>query len=496
MGTISSSPSKQKPPLIKRVADTIERHKMLIPGDKVLVGVSGGADSVALLHLMVELRPVMDLQLAVAHLNHGLRTDVSDREAGFVEELSHKLGLLFHCEKIELDPHQGSVEERARRARYRFFRRVLNEYGYSKLALGHQADDNAESVLLHLLRGSGIRGLSGIPPKRGRVIVRPLIETSRSDIKIYLKSRGIAHVEDASNNDIRFQRNRIRHQLIPLLQRDYNPNIRITLNRLAGLCRDEQAWLNTMLRPMVEGALIDSGSEWLELRADSLLDAPPAAQRRLIRMALRNWVGDLKRMGFDHIDALIDLLHNHGAGSRLSLPRHIVAERTIDGLRFLKSATREEGACGVAPGFNYTIPFPPEQGLILQIPEARCRLHITIATSPAPVKEKKAGKNVVWFDMDSLEFPLTVRNCEPGDRLAPYGMQGTQKVKKVFIDRKIPRHRRSRIPIVVQNDTILWIAGLRRGSAAPVIKTTQRIVKIEIVELARHTTAAPSGHKD
>lgn len=475
-----SPPPKQKLPLTKRVAETIERHKMLIPGDKVLIGVSGGADSVALLHLMIALRAVMDLQLAVAHLNHGLRSNASEREAGFVEELSKKLGLLFHCEKIELDPHQGSLEERARRARYRFFRRLLQKHGYNKLALGHQADDNAESVLLHLLRGSGIRGLSGIPPQRGGVIVRPLIETSRSDIKAYLKSCGIAHIEDASNSDIRFQRNRIRHQLIPLLQRDYNPNICIALNRLAGLCRDEQTWLNTMLQPILESALIDCGSEWLELRADRLLDAPPAAQRRLIRMALRNWIGDLKRMGLDHIDAIINLLHNHSAGSRLSLPRHIVAERTIDGLRFFKSVTHEEDASGVGSGFTYTIPLPPVQGLILQIPEAGCRLHITMAPSPNLDIKKKGGKNAVWFDMDCLEFPLTVRNHEPGDRFAPYGMSGTQKVKKVFIDRKIPRSRRGCIPIVTQADTILWIAGIRRGSAAPVLDTTQRIVKIEI----------------
>jgi tRNA(Ile)-lysidine synthase len=474
------------------VVDTIERHKMLIPRDKVLIGVSGGADSVALLHLMVALRPVMDLQLAVAHLNHGLRSDASDREAGFVEALSNELGLLFHCEKIELDPHQGSLEERGRRARYRFYKRLLHEHGYNKLALGHQADDNAESVLLHLLRGSGIRGLSGIPPKRGGVIVRPLIETSRSDIKAYLKSCGIAHVEDASNNDMRFQRNRIRHQLIPLLQRDYNPNICIVLNRLAGLCRDEQAWSNTMLQPMLESALIDFGSERLELRADSLLDVPPAAQRRLLRMALRSWMGDLKRMGLDHIDAVIDLLHHHSAGSRLSLPQHIVAERTIDGLRFLNSGQSGEDACGVASAFSYTIPLPPQQGVILQIPEAGCRLHATIAPAPNLGREKKAEKNVVWFDRDALVFPLTVRNYEPGDRLAPHGMQGTQKVKKVFIDRKVPRNRRSRIPIVTQNDTILWIAGIRRGSAAPVLDTTRHALKIEMVKLGHHITGAPS----
>jgi tRNA(Ile)-lysidine synthase len=467
---------------------------MLTRGDKVLIGVSGGADSVALLHLMVTLRPVMDLQLAVAHLNHGLRAASSDREAVFVKELSNKHNLLFHCEKIELDPHQGALEERGRRARYRFYRRLLHEHGYDKLALGHQADDNAESVLLHLLRGSGIRGLSGIPPKRDRVIVRPLIETSRSDIKAYLKCNGIAHVEDASNYDVRFQRNRIRHQLIPLLEREYNPNIRITLNRLAGLCRDEQTWLNTKLQPMLQRVLIDSGSQWLELRADSLLDAPPSVQRRLIRMALRSWIGDLKRMGLDHIDAVIDLIHHHSAGSRLSLPRHIVAERTIDGLRFSKSETCGKDPSGVASGFNYTIALPPEQGLILQIPEAGCRLHITIAPLSVLDIQKKADKNVVWFDKDALDFPLTVRNHEPGDRLAPYGMQGTQKVKKVFIDRKIPRNRRGRIPIVTQDDTILWVAGVRRGAAAPVMDATQHVLKIEMVEFAHRTTDA-SSHK-
>jgi tRNA(Ile)-lysidine synthase len=480
---IVKSPSGPTPPLIKQVADTIKRHKMLDPEDKVLIGVSGGTDSVALLHLMVALRPVMNLQLAVAHLNHGLRPGASDREADFVKELSRRLGICFHCEKIELDPHRGSLEARARRARYRFYQRLLHEHGYTKLALGHQADDNAESVLLHLLRGSGIRGLSGIPPKRAGAIVRPLIETRRSDIEAYLKAHGIAHIEDASNNDMRFQRNRIRHHLMPLLQRDYNPNIHSCLNRLAGLCRDEQTWLRTMIQPMVESISTDSGPEGLELRADGLLNAPTAAQRRLIRTALRNWLGDLKRVGRDHIDAVIDLLYNQATGSRLNLPRHIVAERTIDGVRFGISLTRGEAALGADSGFNYTIPLLSEGERIVQIPEAGCRLQFTIAPRAGIEMRKKAVDNVEWFDMDSVEFPLTVRNHRPGDRLWPYGLLGSQKVNKIFIDRKIPRCQRSRVPIVTQGDNILWIAGVRRGSAAPVLDTTQQLLKIEMVQI-------------
>jgi tRNA(Ile)-lysidine synthase len=466
------------------VIETIERHRMLDPKDNVLVGVSGGADSVALLHLMAALMPVMDLRLGVAHLNHGLRADASDREAGFVEQLCRKLAMPFHYEKVDLGRRRGSLEERARRARYRFYRRLLHEHGYTKLALGHQADDNAESVLLHLLRGSGIRGLSGIPPKRGPAIVRPLIETSRSQIEAYLKSHGIAHIEDASNTDMRFQRNRIRHQLMPLLQRDYNPNICAGLNRLAALCRDEQAWLQSILQPLVESVRIDSGADRLELSAHRLLDAPPAAQRRLVRMALRDWMGDLKRVGLDHIDAVIDLLRTHRAGSRLNLPRQIVAERTVDGVRFVTSARRGGDIHDADSGFNYTLPLPPGREALLPIPEAGCRLKFTIAPRPGIERQQRAVEHVAWFDMDSLEFPLTVRNHRPGDRLSPFGLQGTQKVKKVFIDRKIPRGERGRVPIVAQGDTILWIAGIRRGSAAPVLETTQHVLKIEMMSIA------------
>lgn len=475
-----SPTSPQKLPLLKCVAGTIECHRMLDPGDRVLVGVSGGTDSVALLHLMVTLQPVYDIRLAVAHLNHGLRRQASDREADFVMQLSARLGLPLHREKIELDPHRGSLEERARQKRYRFFKRILQQHGYTKLALGHNADDNAESVLLHMIRGSGIRGLAGIPPRRDGFIVRPLIEASRSDIAAYLQSIGVSHMEDASNQDLRFLRNRIRHRLIPLLEAQYNPNIRGTLTRLAGLCRQEQAWLNELLRPHLDMAKIRAAPECLELDADKLIGSPPAAQRRLIRMALREWTGHLRRVELQHVEAVIDLLHHHHPGSRLSLPHSITAERTTQGLRFYRPEADPGKAQGTPAPFRYAVALPPDRAMTLSIPEAGCRLTISVVPRSALDMTRTTDDATAWFDLDCLDFPLTIRSFQPGDRLAPFGMKGTQKVKKLFVDRKIPRHNRMQIPILAQGDTILWVAGLRRASAAPIVDITRRVLKIDI----------------
>jgi tRNA(Ile)-lysidine synthase len=475
-----SSTSPQKPPLLKCVVETIERYRMLNPGDGVLIGVSGGTDSVALLHLMVTLQPVCDVHLAVAHLNHGLRRQASDREADFVKQLSARLGLPFHHEKIEMDPHRGSLEERARRKRYRFFERIMQQHGYTKLALGHNADDNAESVLLHMLRGSGIRGLAGIPPKRDGRIVRPLIEAGRSDITAYLQSIGESHIEDASNSDMRFLRNRIRHRLIPLLEAQYNPNIRGALNRLAGLCRQEQAWLNGLLRPNLARAQIRTAPECLELDADELIGVPLAAQRRLIRMALREWRGHLRRVELQHVEAVIDLLQHHHPGSRLSLPQSITAERTTQGIRFFGPQADPSNVQGSPAPFSYTIVQPPHRTMTLSIPQAGCRLNISVVPRSAIDLTQATDSASAWFDLDCLDFPLTIRSFQPGDRLAPFGMKGTQKVKKLFIDRKIPRHGRMRIPILAQGDTILWVAGMRRASAAPIADITRYVLKIDI----------------
>ncbi len=472
------------PPILKQVADTIAKYRMFAPGDRVLVGVSGGPDSVALLHLLDALAPAYHLQLGVAHLNHGLRSPAADIEAAHVAQLAENLDLAFHVKQIHLDPQQGALEDRARQARYRFFNEVADRRGYTKIALGHQADDNAESVLLHLIRGSGLRGLSGIPPVRSPRVVRPLINIHRAEIMTYLKRRHLPYMLDDSNTDLRFDRNRIRHQLLPLLQRDYNPNITATLHRTAGICRDEDQWLDRHLQPVVDKMTTDSTPGSLVLNLDQLTGQPHVLKRRLIRSALRQWRGHLKRITALHVEAMIDLIASDRSGGHLNLPGGLTARRDLHRLQFSVLKNGRKLPSPPAASFHYALHAAEALPARLIIPEAGVSLDFTTGPPPKTKDFSCLDNSMAWFDLDRLGFPLVFRSRSPGDRLAPLGTQGTQKLKKLFIDFKIPRGRRSRIPILANADTIYWVTGLRRGKAALIDETTTHALCITCRHLA------------
>jgi tRNA(Ile)-lysidine synthase len=460
-----------------KVARTIARHRMLGAGDRVLAAVSGGADSTALLHLLHAMRARLGITLAVAHLNHGLRDRAADDDARFVEGLAERLGIVFHGERIHLDPSRGSVEERGRQARYAFFHRLAEKYGYTKIALGHHMDDNAEAVLLHLLRGSGIRGLSGIPPVRGRRIIRPLIDLRRPEIITLLQENGISFVQDASNADLRFDRNRIRRNLIPLLQKEFNPNVTAVLNRTADLCRQEEQWLQTLLAPILEEAMESLDPQSMLLNAQRLSVEPQAVQRRLLRDGLHRWRGSLKRIGMDHIDALTGLLGPHSEGKRLCLPNRIGAERSGALLRLTIRSGRGCPAPPGAPDYQYEIPFPEENPCTISVPESGLSFNFTLTTGGNDPCRDASDGSAVWFDADKVTLPLRIRNFRPGDRMRPSGLQGHRKVKKIFNDRKIPAARRQGTPLLVDGEEILWVVGVRRSEAAlPTHSTCRKLL--------------------
>ncbi|HSV94084.1 MAG TPA: tRNA lysidine(34) synthetase TilS, partial [Desulfobacterales bacterium] len=244
------------PTRLERLFDqAVDRHALLAPGDAVLVAVSGGADSTALLHLLHGRAERLGLRLGVGHLDHGLRPE-SAAEALAVERLAGRLGLAAHIERADVQRLRHrlgtSIETAAREARYDFLRRTAGSHGYRKVALGHHADDNAETLLLHLLRGSGRSGLGGIRAVRDGMLIRPLLQAFRLDIEAYLRGRGIAWLTDASNADPMLRRNRIRHELIPLLERDFQPAARRVLSRTAEVLAEEEAWITDLLQPVVE----------------------------------------------------------------------------------------------------------------------------------------------------------------------------------------------------------------------------------------------------
>ncbi len=323
---------------VQHVDTTLKAHGMLANGDRVLIGVSGGPDSVALLLFLLESRGRLGLDLGIAHLNHCLRKNASDSDESFVKHLAGTFNLPCHTRAEDVGAlakkEHLSIEEAARNARYRFYQEVAKKKGYSKLALGHTSDDNAELVLMNLIRGSGPRGLSGIPPVRDNWIVRPMIETSKHEILEYLALNKQPHVVDSSNNDPIFLRNRIRHTLLPILEEQYNPSMKGALNRLSAILREENSWMEDEVRTVFKRVLLKQDTVEVQLSLDPFTNLPSALNRRLVRKAIRKIKGNLRRITLFHVDAAVKLALSGAQGDVLDFPDRIRVRKQKDRICF------------------------------------------------------------------------------------------------------------------------------------------------------------------
>ncbi|MGD9083067.1 MAG: tRNA lysidine(34) synthetase TilS [Desulfobacterales bacterium] len=471
--------------LLRTVKQTITTYGMLKPRDSVLIGVSGGPDSVALFHLLLTLAPHFHLRLGVAHLNHCLRQIDSDKDAEFVASLSRKFYVPCYVHKTNVRKYQVenklSLEEAARRVRHSFLNEVAKENRFNKIALGHHFDDNAELVLMNLFRGSGPLGISAIPPVREGKIIRPLIQSNRSEIIAYLDQNGLKYMSDTSNRDTSFLRNRIRHDLIPLLKTFYNPKISQSLNRLASIIRSEEDWIEDVIHPLFEKAALSIQDRQVVLSVSILNEIHVAAQRRIIRKAILKIKGDLRRIRLTHIDSAINLSEYGPDYGNIDLPDRIRIQRKGDVILFSKEESslrsmdiksdREE---------MFTFEYPiakPESMFIKEI-----SAHITF--TEMGIKDLpdlcRTDQHIGFFDRDALSFPLLLRNFRHGDRFTPLGMTGTQKIKKFFIDKKIPRKERIRCPIILCRGKIIWVAGYRIDESVKVKPSTKNVLKIEL----------------
>jgi tRNA(Ile)-lysidine synthase len=477
-------------PLVRAIEKTIVTCGMLQPGDRVLVGLSGGPDSTALLLGLHHLCARQSVYVGAAHLNHGLRGDRAANDARHAADLAARLGIAFVTETHSVEAyrqnHRVSPEEAAREVRYRFLQGAAMAGGFNRIALGHHKDDDAELVLMRLLRGSGPLGLAGIPPRRplpggALTIIRPLIRTSRAAILAFLKRRGVTAVTDESNADDRFLRNRIRHHLLPLLKELYNPALVEGLSRMAQLMRDEETWLEGVAVERLRSlTLVDQGAA-LVLDRRGLADCLPALQRRVLRAAIQRCKGDLRRMGFVSLEAAREFAVQGSAHGACDLPDGLVIRG--QGHRLLVASLPRNRTTGrfprtfpMAPGFECRIPSPG----CFPIGESGVTMTFSLLETPPTEDVYGTGQQTAFFDMDQLRFPLTVRNFRPGDRLAPLGLNGTQKVKKIFIDRKIPRENRMRYPLLLCGDSVLWVAGLRQSETGKITSSTTRWLKVEM----------------
>lgn len=455
---------------------------MLARGDHLLVAVSGGPDSVALLYALVLMSAEYQLRLTAAHLNHGLRGAEAGREEDFVRRLSADMGLDCICKTVDiraLRKGRGqSLEETAREERYRFLKETASICGAVKIATGHHRDDQAETVLMNLLRGSGPEGLKGIAPVWETRIIRPLLNVAREEILEFLREEGLEHMTDSSNLSTVFLRNRIRNDLLPELKKNYNPRIVAGLSRTAEIIRREDDYLQNTVREQIArwGIVLERGELLLPLT--EFLGMHEALQGRIIKFLLESFIPSGRGIGYRHIDAVLGLCRN-GLDRRASLDLPCLIGVKIQGdiLRIVREKSRiARGARRPPPaGYSYPMDVPGE----IFLPETGATIRCELIEKPHFWAMRELPE-MAFMDYERLVPPLIVRNARQGDRMAPLGMGGTKKLKSYFIDRKIPFSHRQKIPLLVDARSVVWIAGERICERVKVTAGTTRVLKVEM----------------
>jgi tRNA(Ile)-lysidine synthase len=445
--------------------------RLLTAGEQLLVGVSGGPDSVALLDVLVK----SGRHPHICHLNHQLRGADSDTDAEFVRQLATRYGLPSTIESRKV----GGDEDSARRARHEFFARVSEATGIKKIALAHTADDQVETFLLRLLRGAGVPGLVGMWPERqiGPIrIIRPLLGVRRAEVLEYLSAQGLKFREDASNADTRFLRNRIRHELLPLLERKFNPAIRDVLLNTAEILRDEDFYLLHHIAQRFYMAVCQNDA----VNVKALANCPVAVQRRVLRF----WLGGDSEAGpsfsFEQIESVRHLALGDSPSAEVELPDGMVAYREYDELR---KARRQElkAVTGKWP-LNLEGETPvPELGVSFECCHPECT-----EGSPSDREILRFAQNdnrgTECFDLDSLGPSPFIRTWQEGDRFQPLGMSETKKLHDFFVDEKVPRRSRERVPLLCARDgRIAWVVGHRIAEPFKVTDRTRRILRMTVV---------------
>ena len=460
--------------LLKKVQNTLTTYRMLQAGDRVVVAISGGPDSTALCHILCQLQQTYSVELVAAHIHHGLRGSEADQDALFVQDLARQFGLPAVVQRVDVHGWRkqqgGSLQMAARTLRYQFLHQIMANEKASKLALGHNADDQAEEILLRIFRGAGQRGLTGMPPHNPQGIIRPLLECYRHEIISYLENQSLPWRQDASNLKPWCQRNLLRLEILPRLQQDFNSNLSATLLRTSNIFREEEDFWESLLCEWLDQHSAECDDGGLRLPIRPLLETHPAMQKRLLRRVVEKVKGDLRSFGFHHTEILLQLCHSTAASSQIDLPGEIKAEKNYDWLTIgLHRQALENFSYQIAGPGSYPFPFLNHR-MVLEY----AAVDLTTEFSRHP--------NEALVDLDRVSFPLVLRSSKAGDRFRPLGLGGGKKLKKFFIDAKIPKSQRPRTPILCSGKRIIWVVGHRLDDSVKVTAKTKRLLRILYLE--------------
>lgn len=508
--TVSSTGSHH--PLHKQVAQVVRARGLLQPGQKVLVAVSGGPDSVALLSILHDLAPAWALSLTVVHCNYGLRGIESDGDASFVTALCRRLEIPCLVKRLTADRREAgassSLQARARESRYRLFRGLAGELGVERVALGHNADDQAETVLLRMLRGAGLRGLAGMPHIREHLFVRPLLSIARQEILAYLEAVGLSYRTDSSNAKSIYLRNRIRHELLPIMQSLAPAAVRM-LVRQADILREDDRLLNSLAAHRLLRIVQIREEATMVLDRAALLEQPAALQRRMLRQAMQALAPSARVPRSDELMSLLASLASPRSGGVWKIGRvRIACEQNL--LRLTTApplcpvagaASGSESTGSVTPSDDLTVSCLPWTGSWRPTGELiRIR---TVTRERGLALLENPSSAVALFDAGELSLPLKIRTWQPGDWFCPTGMAGRRKkLQDYFTDAKLGRSVRERVPLMLSRDNIAWIAGQRADARFVATSSTTRFIVARVThpedgkECSRNGTHFWSSHRD
>jgi tRNA(Ile)-lysidine synthase len=452
--------------LLSQVRKTVVRYGLLERGDKILSACSGGADSMALLCALLELRAEYGLTIAVAHFNHRLRPAAVDDES-FVIGTARKFGLPVYVRRENIRTYAKknrlNIEEAGRERRYKFLRETAARIGAARIATGHTLTDQAETVLMRIMRGSGPAGLGGISPCLDGLIIRPLIEVKRGDVESYLRAGKIPYREDETNRELRYRRNRVRLRLIPYLEKNFEPEIVRHLGRLAEISREEEQLWEEYSQAEVKRAISKEKGRAV-LDAHRLSALPPALGRRLVRTFLRAVKGDLRKLSFRDFEAVRRL----DEGKEASLPGRLVFRRE-KGLISIKEKAK--------PRLFYDYEWDAKKRLM--IPETGLSFSGKLKQKGRAWISSFDDTRRAVIDADKVRLPLHVRSRREGDRYRPFGAPGRKKLKEIMRAKGIPAGERNRLPVFLSGGKIIWVPGLPVSEDFKITPATQHILIIE-----------------
>ncbi len=472
--------------LIDKVMGFITDEHLIDSGDRIVIGLSGGADSVALFLLLHEIKDFYDLSLFPIHVHHHLR-DEADQDMNFCQDLCKELS--YDLEIIHVDvedfliQHKVSVEDGARTLRYGALEAYLKKVSGQKIAVAHHKDDQAETILYRLIRGSGLLGLSGMQPRNGH-IVRPLLSLSKEDLIGYIHKHGVGYCEDATNKDTKFMRNKIRHELLPQLA-EYNPNIVEVLSRSGKIFTEEESALAMEAQRLASDMVELESKDNRRIVSIDLLKLEKvhiAFQKRIIRIGLEKLKGNLKNIEYSHIERILELAQLQ-SGKEVPVTEGILAKKEYETI-LLERENQKEKKGQIAPIFLDSFPI---KGYIQNA-------NMTYSIRILPKSEYKEltnykdsfkkGRDVYtkWFDYDKIKANLVFRTRIPGDRITIHENGDSKLLKKYFIDEKIPASVRNTVPLLACKEDVLWIVGYRSGEGYRIRSTTQNVLEVKLTK--------------